>query len=141
MIPFTHDPFARMASDSRKGLLISYNILNLPQEVVNTDSTDMATFRYLYDGTKEEVPEGGLNLLDFGARYYDPELCRWTSVDPMAEKYYGVSPYGYCNNNPVFLVDTDGNKVKPLGEEELEMIKNTLPEETREYVQLDKYGL
>ncbi len=112
MIPFTHDSFARMTSDGLKGLLISYNILNLPQEVVKTDSTDMATFRYLYDGTKEEVPEGGLNLLDFGARYYDPELCRWTSVDPMAEKCYGMSPYGYCNNNPIYKIDPDGQKVR-----------------------------
>ncbi len=101
-----------MTSDGLKGLLISYNILNLPQEVVKTDSTDMATFRYLYDGTKEEVPEGGLNLLDFGARYYDPELCRWTSVDPMAEKCYGMSPYGYCNNNPIYKIDPDGQKVR-----------------------------
>ena len=44
-------------------------------------------------GGKEEVPEGGLNLLDFGARYYDPALCRWTSLDPLSEKYYDVSPY------------------------------------------------
>ena len=62
-------------------------------------------------GGKEEVPEGGMNLLDFGARYYDPALCRWTSLDPLSEKYYGISPYAYCNGDPVNLVDPDGAKI------------------------------
>ncbi len=69
-------------------------------------NTAMATNGYICD-------ESRLNLLDFGARYYDPELCRWTSVDPMAEKYYGISPYGYCNDNPISFIDptsTDGIK-------------------------------
>ena len=29
-------------------------------------------------------------------------------MDPLAEKYYSVSPYAFCNNNPVNLVDPDG---------------------------------
>jgi hypothetical protein len=28
--------------------------------------------------------------------------------DPLSEKYYGVSPYAFCNNNPVRYVDVDG---------------------------------
>ncbi|MCI6046270.1 MAG: hypothetical protein MR732_06375 [Alistipes sp.] len=35
-------------------------------------------------------------LLDFGARMYNPTIARWTTSDPMSEKYYGISPYGYC---------------------------------------------
>lgn len=50
----------------------------------------------------------GLNLLDFGARWYDPLLGRFTTIDPMAEKYYSTSPYVYCNNDPVNAVDPDG---------------------------------
>ena len=41
-----------MISDSAKGLEMSYNLANLPGKVQKTDSTDMATFRYLSDGTK-----------------------------------------------------------------------------------------
>ena len=32
-------------------------------------------------------------------------------MDPLAEKYYGVSPYAYCGNNPVRYVDPDGRKI------------------------------
>lgn len=53
---------------------------------------------------------GGLNLYDLGARWYDPLLGRFTTIDPMAEKYYATSPYAYCGNDPVNFVD-------PLGEE------------------------
>lgn len=48
----------------------------------------------------------------FGARYYDPTLLTsWTAVDPMSDKYPNISPYAYCNWNPVKLVDPDGNEI------------------------------
>ena len=51
----------------------------------------------------------------FGARYYDSDLMTgWLSVDPMADKYPGLSPYAYCGWNPVRLVDPDGNRPIPL---------------------------
>jgi len=42
------------------------------------------------------------------ARHYHSDLSIWLSVDPMADKYPGVSPYVYCANNPVRLVDPNG---------------------------------
>ena len=36
----------------------------------------------------------------------------WFSVDPMADKYPNISPYTYCNWNPVKLVDPDGREIK-----------------------------
>ncbi len=45
---------------------------------------------------------------DFGARNYLPAVPRWNSMDPLAEKYYSISPYAYCAGNPVNLVDVDG---------------------------------
>ena len=44
----------------------------------------------------------------FGARHYSPTIPFWTSVDPLAEKYYSLSPYAYCAGNPVNLVDPEG---------------------------------
>ena len=45
------------------------------------------------------------------ARHYNSALSIWLSVDPMADKYPSTSPYTYCANNPVRLVDKDGERV------------------------------
>ncbi len=42
------------------------------------------------------------------ARYYESSLSIWLSVDPLSDKYPSLSPYVYCANNPVILVDPDG---------------------------------
>ena len=55
---------------------------------------------------KERDSETGLSY--FGSRYYSSDLSIWLSVDPMAHKYPSLSPYVYCANNPVKLVDPDG---------------------------------
>ena len=62
---------------------------------------------YKYNG-KELDAEKGLNWYDYGARMYDPALGRWHVADPSSEKYYGVSPYAYCKNNPILRIDIDG---------------------------------
>ena len=61
--------------------------------------------RYTFSG-KERDEETGYSY--FGAQHYHSDLSIWLSVDPMADKYPGVSPYTYCANNPVGLVDEDG---------------------------------
>ncbi len=64
--------------------------------------------KYTYNG-KELVDEFGLNWYHYGARYYDPQIGRWHSIDPADELH---SPYTYCANNPVMLVDPDGRIIK-----------------------------
>ena len=49
-----------------------------------------------------------LRILDFGARHYDPVVPRWTTPDPLAEKYLPVNYYGYCMGNPVNVRDYSG---------------------------------
>ena len=61
--------------------------------------------RYTFSA-KERDPETGLSY--FGSRYYSSDLSVWLSVDPMAAKYPSLSPYVYCANNPVKLVDPNG---------------------------------
>ena len=65
---------------------------------------------YKYNG-KEYDGKKGLNWYDYGARWYDAAMGRFTAVDPMAKKYYNASPYSYCLNNPVKYVDPDGRKI------------------------------
>ncbi|MBR5832614.1 MAG: hypothetical protein IKY79_08390 [Bacteroidales bacterium] len=66
--------------------------------------------RFTFTG-KERDSETGFSY--FGARYYDSDLMTgWLSVDPMADKYPGLSPYAYCGWNPVKLVDPDGREIR-----------------------------
>ncbi|MCR5069403.1 MAG: hypothetical protein K6A78_06370 [Prevotella sp.] len=60
-----------------------------------------------YNG-KEFDSTHGLNTYDYGARQYNSLVGRWDRIDPMCEKYYSVSPYAYCHNNPVMLTDPNG---------------------------------
>ena len=66
---------------------------------------DVQPFKY---SGKEIETRHGIGWYDFGARRYDHDLARWTTMDPLSEKYYSVSPYAFCNNNPVNFVDPDG---------------------------------
>ena len=43
---------------------------------------------------------------------YNPVYARFTTMDPMAEKYYSISPYAYCAGNPINLVDPDGKIIR-----------------------------
>ncbi|MBO4806964.1 MAG: hypothetical protein J5554_13100 [Paludibacteraceae bacterium] len=69
---------------------------------------------YLFNA-KELDEETGLYY--YGARYLDPTNVAWLSVDPLFEKYVGMSPYNYCVGNPVKLVDVDGMKFTDAMEE------------------------
>ncbi|WP_163178428.1 RHS repeat domain-containing protein [Bacteroides sp. 51] len=65
---------------------------------------------YKYNG-KELDRTYGLDLYDYSARFMDPKLGRFTTMDPMAEKYYSVSPYAYCANNPMRYIDPTGREM------------------------------
>ena len=62
-------------------------------------------------GGKELERLMGLNLYDFQARWHDPALGRFMSVDPLCEKYYSISPYAYCANNPINAIDLRGDSI------------------------------
>lgn len=63
--------------------------------------------QYKYNG-KELDRVAGLNTYDYGARQYFSALPTWDRMDALCEKYYNVSPYVYCNNNPILCQDYEG---------------------------------
>ncbi len=62
--------------------------------------------------SKELVEDCGLDFYDYGARWYDAAIGRFTSVDPLASDYAFQSPYAYATNNPVLLRDILGMGVE-----------------------------
>ena len=71
--------------------------------------------RYLYN-SKEYQDDFGLNWYDYGARFYDAQIARWHSVDPLAEYHYNLTPYSYVMNNPIRYIDLFGMDTIPVND-------------------------
>ena len=61
-------------------------------------------------GAKELDRTHGLDLYDSEARWYDSLLGRTSTMDPLAEKYYSLSPYLWCAGNPLKFIDPSGKE-------------------------------
>lgn len=89
---------------------------------------------YKYNG-KEFVEMHGYDTYDYGARGYYAAIGRFSTVDPLAEKYYSISPYAYCAGNPIKYIDPDGREVVISGVLSNEAL-NQLKERTKDIMTL-----
>jgi len=81
----------------------------LPWASIASDSTGLQERKY---NGKEFVEMHGYDTYDYGARGYYAAIGRFQTVDPLAEKYYSISPYAYCAGNPVNRIDPDGLQIQ-----------------------------
>ncbi len=107
----------RKVVDSNNNIKETINYYPFGSEIRMQDPAQMAgdTWQpYRFSG-KELDNQNGLNWYDFGARWYDVAgVPMWTSVDPLAEKYYPYSPYTYCENDPIKYIDPTGMESEDL---------------------------
>ncbi len=96
--------------------ILSKYVADIPQLSVRGMLTGTATrvlggnqgvqpYKY---GAKELDRQNGLDWYDSQARMYDPVLGRTPTMDPLAEKYYSISPYAWCAGNPIRRIDING---------------------------------
>lgn len=81
----------------------------IPVETYSTGNAYNTTDR-LHTG-KEFHAFDGLSWHDNSARFHDTLFPRFTTVDPLAEKDPGTSPYAYCGNNPLRFIDPSGKYI------------------------------
>ena len=135
-----YDSNGNITCDPLRCFEIRYNLLNLATEVIGHDPEDTAAEGtllsetvYYADGTRAGVttPDDGYWTTRYiGSLIYEGEPGRETlegivtdvssifmQVDPMAEKYYGMTSYGYCAGNPVMMVDNLGSQPQSIAYE------------------------
>lgn len=72
--------------------------------------TNLKENNYKYN-SKELERKFGLEFYEYGARQYNSQIGRWNGIDPLADKYYAISPSVYCANNPVLFIDPNGKEI------------------------------
>lgn len=80
--------------------------------IASDDVVDVQLKDYRYSGKERDDATG---LYCYGYRYYAPWVGRWLSPDPIGPAD-GFNLYGFVQNNPVNLVDSDGLRLHPVEE-------------------------
>ena len=90
----------------------------------NTLSTS-AVNRWRFAG--EEIQTlGNIELVDFGARLYDCFRGQWPTQDPLAEKYFDLSLYGYCAGNPICIIDPLGSRIEGVSSDDVKKFQEDI---------------
>lgn len=107
---YVHDHLGNVRiTRNSQGYYADQSLEYYPSGVLFDRSAEKERQPYMFGG-KELVSMHGLNQYDFTGRWQDPVIPRFTSMDPLCEKYYSVSPYVYCGNNPINRIDPTGRE-------------------------------
>jgi RHS repeat-associated protein len=93
----------RVTFDTQTGFLQTDDYYPFGLEIPGTVASPKNEYLYNRKELQEELKE-----YDYGARFYDPVIGRWNTIDPLAEISRRFSPYNYVENNPIRLIDVDG---------------------------------
>ncbi len=88
---------------------------------ISADAMNTTKQPHKYNG-KELETSFDLQTYEYGARQYNSQIGRWNGIDPLADEYYGHSPFAYVANNPVKFIDPDGKRIVVSGDEIMSVI-------------------
>ncbi|MBN2520152.1 MAG: hypothetical protein JXB17_06590 [Bacteroidales bacterium] len=86
-------------SDGRYDEIHQYNNF----ERVGSAIIDMKTHKVIRFVNKDSIQDVGMYEMDMTTRFL--------TIDPLAEKYVQLNPYGYCANNPILFIDPNGEEI------------------------------
>ena len=115
------------------------------KRIVDNTLPTIQNNRWRFSG-KEIQTLGGIGLVDFGARLYDDFSGRWQTQDALSHRYIEFSPYSFCGNNPINVIDPDGREIEASFDKQsnklyivdLDQYNEGLPEK---YVSASEYKL
>ena len=110
---YTNDHLGSSTYITNKEGQITQTLAYLPygEDWIDLDNHPSYLTPYKFNG-KEKDQETGYQY--FGARYLNPKLSIWLSVDPMSDKYPHLTSYHYCSNSPVNRIDPTGMEDNPI---------------------------